>query len=261
MLRRGPSDWVRLSQWNIADDTFAHGQWMHARVYERRSDLSPDGTLFVAFVRGTPDEPLPNHDTWVAISRPPWFTALALWFVGGTYSIGGNFPASGQLWLGFEPNPPDQGVLPPWLKAETNREGYIDRTSDWPDRTVWNSRMLRDGWRRVPEVEPETWQRRHPDQPLTLKMILRSTLDFDAFGGRYQLDYELHNESENVSPIGRATWADWDQRDRLIVAREGKLFNWNLNGEPTVIADFNPQTPEPEGAPDEAMRWPSPGSA
>src|SRR5690349_8548590 len=72
VLRRGPSDWVRLSLWNLDTDEFEHGQWMHARVYERRSDLSPDGRLFVAFVRGAPDEPGPNRDTWIAVSRPPW---------------------------------------------------------------------------------------------------------------------------------------------------------------------------------------------
>src|SRR5689334_17277023 len=80
VLRRGPSDWVRLSRWRTDTDGFEHGQWMRARVYERRCDLSPDGSLFVAFVRGQPDEPAPNRDTWIAVSRPPWFAALALWF-------------------------------------------------------------------------------------------------------------------------------------------------------------------------------------
>ena len=103
VLRRGPSDWFRLSLWHTDTDRFEHGQWMAGRVYERRSDLAPDGSLFVSFVRrsgGLPSsDPAdtgsaqpPAADSWVAISRPPYFTALALWFVGGTYWVGGFFP-------------------------------------------------------------------------------------------------------------------------------------------------------------------------
>src|SRR5215468_3926067 len=86
VLRRGPSDWARLSLWHTDTDVIEHGQWLKGRVYERRSDISADGTLFVAFVRqsgGRPDAEI-KADTWVAVSRPPYFTALALWAVGGT---------------------------------------------------------------------------------------------------------------------------------------------------------------------------------
>ena len=51
-----------------------------ARVYERRSDLSPDGSLFVAFVpvRVKRKQKGRSADSWIAVSRPPWFSALAL---------------------------------------------------------------------------------------------------------------------------------------------------------------------------------------
>lgn len=260
VLRRGPSDWVRLSRWHTADDSFAHGQWMRARVYERRSDLSPDGELFVAFVRGVPAAP-PGHDTWIAISRPPWFTALALWFVGGTYCSGGFFPRTDQLWLGFDPASPDRGGLPSWLSATTSKESYVDRTPDWPDRTVWNNRLLRDGWRHRPDAEPETWERAHPQAPLTLRMILRSTMALDAYGGRFQLEFEVIDEAGVIRPIGRAAWADWDHRGRLVVARDGRLLDWSLDAGPRVIADLNPGAPDPLPAPPEARLWPSPGPA
>src|SRR5687767_8832105 len=87
VLRRGPSAWARLSVWRTDADTFEHGQWFRARVYERRCDLSPDGALFAYFARksGLPTPEAPDRqDSWLAVSRPPWFTALALWWVGGT---------------------------------------------------------------------------------------------------------------------------------------------------------------------------------
>src|SRR4026207_1894230 len=57
VLRRGPSDWVRLSVWHTDTDSVEHGQWMKGRVYERRSDVSADGSLFVAFVRQSGGRP------------------------------------------------------------------------------------------------------------------------------------------------------------------------------------------------------------
>jgi hypothetical protein len=51
VLRRGPSAWAWSSVWHTDTDTFEHGQWFHGRVYERRSDVSADGSLFVYFAR------------------------------------------------------------------------------------------------------------------------------------------------------------------------------------------------------------------
>ena len=36
LFRRGPSRWVRLIKWNVADDTFEMGQWFKGRIYEKR---------------------------------------------------------------------------------------------------------------------------------------------------------------------------------------------------------------------------------
>jgi hypothetical protein len=49
VLRRGPSAWTRLSLWHTDSDTFLHGQWFRGRIYERRSDLSADGSLWVGW--------------------------------------------------------------------------------------------------------------------------------------------------------------------------------------------------------------------
>src|SRR5919202_749710 len=105
VLRRGPSAWVQLSVWHTDTDTFEHGQWFKGRVYERRADVSADGALFVYFAaqsgRRTP------ADSWVAVSRPPYFTAIALWYsFFGTYGIGGGFPRPHDLLPATRPKPP-----------------------------------------------------------------------------------------------------------------------------------------------------------
>jgi len=260
VLRRGPIDWARLSLWHTDDDRFEHGQWMRARVFERRSDLSPDGSLFVAFVRGSAGPNQGNTDTWVALSRPPWFTALALWFVGGTYYTGGYFPDRQCLWLGWDSPQPDQGRLPTWLTMTSERPPYIDDTNDWTDRTVWVNRLLRDGWTRREGAIPETWGHRSPNGEMTLTMRIVTNTDFRAYGGRYVIEYAVQAEPGGPwTELGRASWADWDQRGRLIVARDGYLLHWQPTGI-TGIADFNDQTPDPQPAPAWATDWPKPES-
>jgi hypothetical protein len=51
IFRRGPSKWVQLVKWNTKTDVFEPGQWFHGRIYERRSDLSPNGSLLVYFAQ------------------------------------------------------------------------------------------------------------------------------------------------------------------------------------------------------------------
>jgi hypothetical protein len=79
-------------------------------------------------------------------------------------------------------------------------------------------------------------------------------------GGRYLVDYKVWDEAERREvPVGRATWADWDQRGRLVLARDGRLLQVDVQtGRLEVIADFNGRTPEPEPAPGEALTWPGP---
>jgi len=138
--------------------------------------------------------------------------------------------------------------------------GYIDRTGEWTDRTVHFNRLIRDGWELL-EREPyrTLWVRRHPSRSQALHMM-HSFENLQIAGGRYVVEYSLWNEAEHrEQTIGQATWADWDQRGRLVVAREGKLFHWQLeSGTLEEIADFNDQEPDPQPAPDTAGDWPAP---
>jgi hypothetical protein len=257
VLRRGPSEWVRLSLWHTDSDTFEHGQWMRARVYERRCDLSADGSLFVAFVRGSAGPRDIAADSWVAISRLPWFTALALWPIGSTYAIGGWFPNAATLGVGWSATPPERGQLPGWLKLASERPPHIDGTNDWPDRTIWLNRLIRDGWSRREGAEPETWERPSPSGDAMLIMVIHSNVELGAYGGRYIIEYLARDDVDaTAASLGFATWADWDQRGRLVVARDGCLSLWEPPDRLSEIADFNGQKPDPQPAPGWATEWP-----
>jgi len=114
VLRKGPTQCYRLSLWDTQTDVFTHGQWMKGFV--TLWDLSPQGDLLLYFAQqyngrhnreraydplnaeplrrqGHPKRPhrkVPcyirekvrvrdNMGIWTALSRPPYFSALAIW--------------------------------------------------------------------------------------------------------------------------------------------------------------------------------------
>jgi hypothetical protein len=258
VLSRGPTDWAQLSLWHTDTDRVEPGQWLKGRVYERRSDLSSDGRLFAAFVRQSGGREPDGADTWMAISRPPYFSALAVWFVGGTYHTGPCFPDGKALWTGFAGAiPPDRGTVPAWLQRRGAREiSYVDGTGEWPERTVHFNRLLRDGWQLLDRDQYcSIWQRRHPHRPITLEMT--HAFDGTTRGHAYRVEYRVQQGGAPEQSIGEASWADWDQRGRLVVARAGQLRAWDVDtGTERLIADFNGRSPDPQPPPAWALEWP-----
>lgn len=256
VLRRGPSDWCRLSLWRTEQDEFEHGQWFRGRIYERRCDLSPDGSLFVYFARKSSQAS--PRDTWLAISRPPWLTALCLWFIGGTYFTGGFFVDAQTAWLGGISDEPDQGSVAPWLRISSDPVVY-DRSLNWTNRTVHFNRLLRDGWVPSPALDDgSSWERVGAASRRTLVMTVLSETAYSEFGGPYLVYYQVRDDAGGTTlDLGRADWADWDQRGRLVVAREGRLWHWEGPDSLREIADFRQQVPEPAPSPTEEQSWPS----
>ena len=93
LMRGGPSLWWHVSLWDTAQDRFESGQWFRGRIYPEKCDVSPNGKLFIYFAgKFRPrDVALGYHSTWIAVSRPPYLTALALWPVGDTWGGEGVF--------------------------------------------------------------------------------------------------------------------------------------------------------------------------
>jgi hypothetical protein len=291
LLRRGPSKWVRLVKWNVEDDTFEFGQWFRGRIYERRCDLSPDGRLLIYFAskftsKTLADEPslkdriqawwtsdsspLDDHYTyaWTAVSKPPWFTALALWPKGDCWHGGGLFIDDKTVMLNhppfnarYHPNHPPTG-----LKVEPNRNAQGE---DWP---IYSRRLKRDDWKLrqsgrfrfswtsgTTTQREEVFSRRSPCGSYDLFMV-QTAVDFEAYGGPYVLVFYLRPAAGgDYIELGSATWADWDQRGRLVLARDGRLFVYEFGEEgvvaPHLLHDFNDDQPQRTESPPEARCW------
>lgn len=162
VLRRGPTQWVELICWNTADDSFQLGQWLHGRVYPERCGLSPSGKLFVYFAMkyGRPDFKGGYERTFTAVSKPPYWTALAMWPEGSTWGGGGRFIDDQTLRLAYGANgtnhpgvgtttifmaplpPPHPDHLPHGMRIETDLDYYS------PDDGFRALSISRDGtWR------------------------------------------------------------------------------------------------------------------
>jgi hypothetical protein len=266
VFRRGPSEWVRLVKWNTADDSFEPGQWFRGRVYERRCDLSPDGTKLVYFASKFNEKTVGDRDytyAWTAVSRPPYFTALALWPKGDCWAGGGLFEDDRTLRLNHGDHQakahPDH--LPRGLAVHTEPGAHGE------DGPILDRRLARDGWRlrqrgrythRYGEWKTEraeVWEKPGPRGATLVHELER--VDFREPGGPYVESVAVELASD-VLPLGRARWADWDHRGRLVVARDGKLLEVRLRETgPDIaeIADLSDGEPERIEAPEWARRW------
>lgn len=289
ILRRGPSDWVQLIHWDTQRDIFKPGQWFHGRIYERKCDLSPNGQFFV-YSAYKPENRIVNPDygdRWTAVSKPPYFSALALWTYGSPYGGGGYFLKNKTLMLNH---------LEKDLAAHKNHQPErleiitVDGNS-FMRNSVFYHRLLGDNWR------PEHPFRKHTKLPFWFKGKItpksdvkislqknflvcnisyryRPVSDFGVYSRtllyeivpqyhyRFKISTLVSNEypfwkyeERNLSDI---TWADFDQQKRLVLAKAGKLFSAAVvDGELsyTELADFNANTPEAIESPDWAKKW------
>jgi hypothetical protein len=267
IFRRGPSHWVQLILWNTELDEFESGQWFHGRIYERRSDLSPDGSLLIYFAQKINSRTLGDSEytyAWTAVSKPPFLTALALWPKGDCWHGGGLFQSNSIVELNhkpevahFHPKHEPKGLT---IKLRSNVHGEDD--------PLYSARLERDGWRL--QRKWEVHYRGYPLMYETTSSELRTKLAPDP-NRTIQLERSIdvlnYSEAFNVIdreralsvPILGASWVDWDQRGRLIIAREGKIIVGQLSPEGVVVEreliDLSDSKPTLVPPPPSAVSW------
>ena len=271
LFRRGPSHWVQLIKWNTKTDVFEHGQWFKGRIYERRCDLSPDGSMLIYFASKINRKTVKDLEytyAWTAISRPPWVTALALWPKGDCWHGGGLFEDEKTVWLNHKPEvaEPHSKHQPRGLKIIPNPH------ANGEDQSIYSKRLLRDKWMLTQErnfnlgagggwrtEHAEIWSKADASGQFILNMNL-DKIDFSAYGGPYLLRFDvIRKQDGHQMSIGRATWADWDHRGRLVIARAGKLLLGSVGKNSKVsfveLADFNSAKPVEVQSPTWAQEW------
>ncbi len=267
LLRRGPSKWVQLLKWDTRTDTFKPGQWFHGRIYERRCDLSPDGSLLIYFAQKVEGRTLKDPEytyAWTAISKPPYLTALALWPKGDCWHGGGLFESNCTVLLNHKDNraEPHPDHVPQGLRVE------LKNNVSGEDDPLFSERLQRDGWRLK-----QDWQVKYRGYPVgfeTIQPEIREKtisngssmirLTRSVQGSDYSEEFAVRmSKKSETAPIDRASWADWDQQGRFVFARDGRIFTGTIGpaglSDTTELIDLNSVKPEPLAAPDWASRW------
>jgi len=217
--------------WDTLRHEFRAGQWFKGRVYEERCDLSPSGEKLIYLAAS---HRLP-YRAWTAVSRPPFFTALALWPNLDTWGGGGLFESENSILLNRRGGPGPMAAdfrLPRNIRVKSIGE-WAGRGEDEPIRST---RMERDGWiladagavseyqRKGPVrwefTRPQRWQKSR--EGLTLERRILGIGERN--GPSYVTEHSLLNADKvTLLDFGRSDWADWSTSGELLLARDGKL--------------------------------------
>ncbi len=255
IFRRGPKWRTQLIRWDTKTDEFEFGQWFHGHIEEYDADLSPDGRL-LAYFAGKPRKDNQERWYWNAISRPPYFTALALWFRSDRVTRLCPTFVSNQRIAFLPERPPDEGSLPePYGRDLRERAGHR-----------YKLRQNLNGWLTEEDCpQPQGW----PDalrsflgcrpQPRGKATLWHINLVFPGereWKSRYLVTWDDQFEWSNLLAL---PWADWDQRGRLVYVQDGCLYSQPIDDfskRPKLLADLNETPAETGPAPDWAREWP-----
>jgi hypothetical protein len=255
VIRRGPSKTVCAIGWDRRTDEFTVGQWMRARIYERRADLSPDGKHLIYFaMNGRWDTKV--RGSWTAVSRAPYLKALALWAKGDCWHGGGLFTDDRRYWLN------DGYGHTPLLSSSR-----IERRADWQPSAcyggeclnVYYNRLQRDGW--TLRGDPRSGREKDPsevfDKSATSGWILRKFCHAESGAPEGRGVYHDRHALVRDDSVERIDLSDWEWADmdgkRVVWAEKGRLHAARLRRaglrEARLLHDFNGMTFEALPAP------------
>jgi len=230
------------------------GQWFKGRIYERRSDLSPDGKYLIYFAAKYVSKGEALY-SWTAISFAPFIKALALYAKGDTYYGGGLWTTNRSYWLnpgpGYNSALFDTGLVSEDMSYQPPRIGNAECLG------VYYPRLLRDGWKLLHSLRSDKAKTDIFEKDLSHAWRLRK---FALAGsikvpgrGVYRDEHELvHSKTGTVIKFPKWEWAERDGQD-VVWAEGGKLMR-AVVGEgglqsTRLIRDFNDMTFEPIEAP------------
>ena len=254
VIRRGPSRQVCTLLWDRRTDSFTLGQWLKGRIYERRCDLSPDGTHFIYFAMDGKWSGL-SKGSWSAISRAPYLKALAFFPKGDCWQGGGLFIDHDRYWLNGD-GCHLQGRNSTTLHRDQDYRPAGGRGGECLG--VYYPRLLRDGWRLNDHLSAGiTDQCDIFEKPIGNGWVLRKYAHAQVGSppgkGCYWDEHELVQAQSNLCLQQPGwEWADLDGT-RLIWAESGCLWTGSLTdsglAEPRLLYDFNHMTFQRRTAP------------
>lgn len=240
VIRRGPSKSVCTLLWDCERDTFKLGQWMRGRIYERRSDLSPDGRFLIYFAMNGRWKS-ETKGSWTAISRAPYLKAITLLAKGDCWHGGGLFLSNREYWL-------NDGYRHTELESsrELRRNPCYQPGAYYGGEclNVYYHRLQRDGWTlRSKDYQGAFLFEKALPSSWVLRKLAFAEIDAPPGRGCYWDAHELkHEPTGTLLVFPEWEWADLD-RSRLVWAANGQIRSARL-GEGKLVRerllhDFN----------------------
>lgn len=246
-MRRGPSKSVATLLWDRRRDEFKLGQWLKGRIYERRSDLSPDGKFLIYFAMNGKWKS-ESHGSWTAISRAPYLKAIAFFPKGDCWHGGGLWTGKNTYWLND-----GYGHATGRDTTAVRRDPKYQPSPYYGGEClgVYYHRLLRDGWKFVDRLNVGKWKdkdifEKSIGKGWTLRKIAHAEINAPAGKGCYWDEHELVGPSQQQT-IHCPTW-EWADLDgkRLVWAANGKLSAAQLHqdglADEVELCDFNNMT-------------------
>ncbi len=245
VLRRGPANVVGSLLWDRTNDSFRAGQWVRHRIYERRSDISPDGRYLIYFARNSAWRS-ETRGTWTAVSRAPWLKAVVLFGKGDCWNGGGLFTSENRYWLNA-----GCGHFLIRDNGEVEQDlGYKPAGSYGGEcPSVYYRRLQRDGWRLREKLDAGLGSSFTVfEKPLPRGWMIRKYAHEEAGPhspghGCYWDEHELeHPQSGQRLQRPKWEWAELEG-DTLVWAESGCLYRAPIGsgaiGEGRLLFDFN----------------------
>ncbi len=249
VFRRGPTRHMQLLVWDLRDDTVVAGQWLVASVDPGPCGVSPNGELLVYDARR-------GATTYTAVSRPPYFTALAYLPYSSPWTGGGFFTSDTSIVLGHRYTEADRaGRFPPHF-AVTDVWTYFagaSRAGEPLSAAADRDPLAQHGW-----TMSDRGATRKPN-PRRLGVVLERTRS-----GRQNRVYSVVGEAGTPSrlELGIVDWADWAHDGSLLSGRAGRLYRQELPKvltevkTPSLVADLTTNVFTEVEPPPNALVWP-----
>jgi len=245
VIRRGPSNQVCILGWNRTNDTFSVSQWLKARIYERRSDISADGKYWIYFA-GTHQYKSETKGTWTAIARVPWLKALTLYGKGDSWFGGGLMLKGAKYWLN------DNGCMGHFLMHESTE---VVRVKNYPlfDNYggeclhIYYNRLQRDGWKYLgyKEKKSVTIFEKKLTAGWVLKKIAHHGGERHIGQGVYWDEHELEDNYGKTIVLDNWEWAEYLDNKYIFYIEKGCLYklnvstNYDIEKDSIFMHDFN----------------------
>jgi hypothetical protein len=254
VFRRGPTRHIRMLRWDLARDVVEPGQWLYGAVETTASALSPDGELLAYCARK-------RGETFTAVSRPPYFTALAFFGLGAN-AHGGFFPSARELVVGRTFGRQRDEVDTEGVLRLTDMFAYFfgdeRRFESW-EATLYGVADAHHGfWAEAPGgVQRKCCPARRR------LLLVREPVRYAAFAPTFAYRLVDGEDGGGELSLGPRDWVDWDHEGSLLYAEHGRLYRQRVPASlsvprqpPRLVADLREQTFERLEAPAWATRWP-----